>query len=191
MAKIRTFIALELPEALKKAFANLQARLREQTDCVRWVRPDHIHLTLKFLGPTDEGLVEPVSRILENISKSAPPFSLMMAGIGAFPNTRNPKVVWAGMQGPIDTLIKFQASLEQALSVVGFAQEKRPFAPHLTLGRVKDSRGKKNLEMVLEKFKAQEIGTYTADTIVFYRSDLQPAGPIYSALKTIQLSRSC
>jgi 2'-5' RNA ligase len=187
MAKLRTFIALELPEALKKFFFGLQNRLRENTDCVRWVKPDHIHLTLKFLGSTDEELVEPIAIILQNISKNIAPVSMHVSGIGAFPNTRNPKIIWAGIQGRLDALRTFQVSLEEALAVVGFAREKRPFAPHLTLGRVKDNRGKKTLEAVLEKFKTDDMGVHTADKIIFYRSDLQPTGPVYSALKTIQL----
>jgi 2'-5' RNA ligase len=187
MPKIRTFIALELPEDLKKVFSILQQRFCEYTDCVRWVKPEHIHLTLKFLGSIDEELVEPISRILENISKKQQPFPLHIAGIGAFPNTRNPKVIWAGIQGSQDTLIQFQMTLEDALSVFGFAREKRPYAPHLTLGRVKDYRGKKDLEAVIEKFQHEDMGAYTADKIIFYRSDLQPTGPIYAALKTIQL----
>ncbi len=187
MPKIRTFIALELPEDLKKVFSILQQRLREYTDCVRWVKPEHIHLTLKFLGSIDEELVEPISRILENISKKQSSFSMHIAGIGAFPNTRNPKVIWVGIQSSQDSLTKFQTTLEDALSVFGLPREKRPYAPHLTLGRVRDYRGKRDLEAVIEKFQHEDMGVYTADKVIFYRSDLKPTGPIYSALKTLQL----
>ncbi|MCX5894629.1 MAG: RNA 2',3'-cyclic phosphodiesterase [Proteobacteria bacterium] len=187
MAKIRTFIALELPEDLRNTLSLLQQRLRDQIDCVRWVKPEHIHLTLQFLGSIDEDQVGPISRILENVSHGIAPFTMHVAGIGAFPNTRNPKVIWAGMQTVEDDLNRFQMSIEDSLATIGFPGEKRPYAPHLTLGRVKESRGKKMLGEVIEQFKHEDGGSFTADTVVFFKSDLLPTGPVYSALKTIRL----
>jgi len=187
MAKIRTFIALELPQEMKKALADLQAELRSRTDCVRWVKPEHIHLTLKFLGPTEEGLVEPVARILSNLAQGVTPFRTQIAGLGAFPNSRNPKVMWVGMPGEQGSLLKFQQQLEDALAPVGFAKEKRLFAPHLTLGRVKEGKGKRELEQLIETYQSKNLGNFAADKIIFFRSDLQPSGPVYSALKTIKL----
>jgi 2'-5' RNA ligase len=154
---------------------------------VRWVKPDNIHLTLKFLGPTDEGLVEPISAILANLCRRVPPFRPQIAGLGAFPNSRNPKVVWVGMPGGMIELAAFQQLLEDALAHLGFAREKRLFSPHLTLGRVKEGRGKKELEQLIEEYRNKDLGTVAADTIVFFKSDLQPSGPVYSALKTIRL----
>jgi len=187
MAKIRTFIALELPQELKKALADLQAELRSRTDCVRWVKPEHIHLTLKFLGPTEEGLVEPVARILSNLAQGVTPFRTQIAGLGAFPNSRNPKVIWVGMPGDQGNLLQFQEQLEDALAHVGFAKEKRSFSPHLTLGRVKEGKGKRELEQLIETYQSKDLGKFAADTIFFFRSDLHPTGPVYSALKTIKL----
>jgi 2'-5' RNA ligase len=187
MAKIRTFIALELPPDLKRVLAALQEKLRTHTDCVRWVNPEQIHLTLKFLGSTEEGLVEPVSRILVNLAAAATPFRTQVAGIGAFPNPRNPKVIWVGMPGDQGTLLQFQEQLEDALAPVGFAKEKRSFSPHLTLGRVKEGKGKRELEQLIETYQSKDLGYFAADTIVFFRSDLHPTGPVYAALKTIKL----
>jgi RNA 2',3'-cyclic 3'-phosphodiesterase len=187
MAKIRTFIALELPPELKLALASLQGNLRSRTDCVRWVKPEHIHLTLKFLGPTEEGLVEPVGRILANLAQDVSPFRTQIAGLGAFPNSRNPKVIWVGMPGEQAILIEFQQQLEDALAPVGFAKEKRSFAPHLTLGRVKEGKGKKELEQLITEYQNKDLGNFAADTLILFRSDLHPSGPVYSALKTIKL----
>lgn len=187
MAKIRTFIALELPLDLKKALADLQQDLRSRTDCVRWVKPEHIHLTLKFLGPTEESQVEPIGMVLSNLVKGVAPFRTQVAGLGAFPSSRNPKVIWVGMPGEQRDLLQFQKKLEDALALVGFAKEKRSFAPHLTLGRVREGRGKRELGELIEHFESRDLGNFTADTIIFFRSDLQPSGPVYSALKTIQL----
>ena len=187
MAKIRTFIALELPQELKKALADLQAELRSRTDCVRWVKPEQIHLTLKFLGPTEEGLVEPVARILSNLAQGVTPFRTQIAGLGAFPNSRNPKIIWVGMPGDQGNLLQFQEQLEDALAHVGFAKEKRPFSPHLTLGRVKEGKGKRELEQLIETYQSKDLGSFAADTIVFFRSDLHPTGPVHSVLKIIKL----
>jgi 2'-5' RNA ligase len=187
MAKIRTFIALELPQDLKKALADLQGKLRSRTDCVRWVRPEHIHLTLKFLGPTEEGLVDSIGRILANLAQGLSLFRTQIAGLGAFPNSRNPKVIWVGMPGEQGSLLKFQQQLEDALAPVGFAKEKRSFAPHLTLGRVKEGKGKKELEQLIAEYHNENLGNFAADTLIFFRSDLHPSGPVYSALKTIKL----
>jgi RNA 2',3'-cyclic 3'-phosphodiesterase len=187
MAKIRTFIALELPPGLKQVLGDLQQDMRSRTDCVRWVKPEHIHLTLKFLGPTEESLVEPIGMVLSNLAKGAVPFRTQVAGLGAFPSSRNPKVIWVGMPGEQRDLLLFQEKLEDALALIGFTKEKRSFAPHLTLGRVREGRGKRELEELIGHYESRNLGSFTADTIIFFRSDLQPSGPVYSALKTIKL----
>jgi 2'-5' RNA ligase len=115
------------------------------------------------------------------------PFKLYVKGLGAFPNARNPKVIWVGMEDNQERLVLFQEKLEETLAAIGFAPEKREYSPHLTLGRVKDSRGKHDIEQLIEKYKNEDLGYFTADTIIFFQSDLQPSGPVYSSLKTIQL----
>jgi 2'-5' RNA ligase len=187
MAKIRSFIALDLPDNLKKNLQNLQDKARKHTDCVRWVKPDNIHLTLKFLGAIEESQVEPIARILENMTIGIAPFRLQVKGFGAFPNARNPKVIWVGMDDNQQRVVLFQEKLEETLTAIGFAPEKRTYSPHLTLGRVKESRAKRDIEQLIEKYKNEDLGYFTADTIVFYQSVLQPSGPVYSSLKTIQL----
>ena len=187
MAKIRSFIALDLPEDLKKGLQKLQDTVRKHADCIRWVKPDNIHLTLKFLGDIVESQVGPIGRILENMTSGMAPFKLQVKGFGAFPNARNPKVIWMGMDDNQQRLVLFQEKLEETLAAIGFTPEKRDYSPHLTLGRVKDSRGKRDIEQIIEKYKNEDLGYFTADTIIFFQSDLQPSGPVYSSLKTIQL----
>jgi 2'-5' RNA ligase len=84
-------------------------------------------------------------------------------------------------------VVLFQEKLEETLAAIGFAPEKRTYSPHLTLGRVKESRAKRDIEQLIEKYKNEDLGFFTSGSIVFYRSDLQPSGPVYSSLKTIQL----
>jgi 2'-5' RNA ligase len=176
-----------LPEDLKRGLQKLQDTVGKHTYCVRWVKPDNIHLTLKFLGEIDESQVVPIGRILDNMTSGMAPFKLQVKGLGAFPNARNPKVIWMGMDDNQQRLVFFQEKLEETLAAIGFTPEKRDYSPHLTLGRVKDSRGKRDIEQIIEKYKNEDLGYFTADTIIFFQSDLQPSGPVYSSLKTIQL----
>jgi RNA 2',3'-cyclic 3'-phosphodiesterase len=189
MGSFRTFIALELPEELKKSLGRLQAKFKEFASGVKWVRPENIHLTLKFLGDINPDRVAPVSAVLERLAHDAAPFLLDVAGIGAFPNDRNPKVLWAGMQID-DRLHVFQQEIETALAATGFAREQRPFAPHLTLGRLRDGRARRDIAGLIEQYSSERFGRFTADRIVFFKSELQPSGPVYEAIKNITLMKN-
>ncbi len=187
MDSIRTFIALDLPEALLERLAQLQRDLRNKADGVRWVRPERIHLTLKFIGSTSEQQAEGVCSALSRLSAGASAFPVQCCGIGAFPNDRNPKVIWAGLR-PDASLAVFQEAIERELELLGIAREKRPFSPHLTLGRVKDTRKRKQISGVLERYANGDLGSHVFSRVVYYKSDLQPAGPVYTALHTADLS---
>ncbi|MCP4715590.1 MAG: RNA 2',3'-cyclic phosphodiesterase [Deltaproteobacteria bacterium] len=189
MESLRTFIALELPEQLKKRLGKLRDELQGRVSGVRWVKPDNIHLTLKFLGPTGADKVERIAGILKQESRGLMAFSLQVAGLGAFPNTRNPKVVWAGLKVD-EGLAILQQRLELALVPAGFAEEKRPFVPHLTLGRVRKPQARTELRAVFEQHGEIDLGTYTACRVTFYQSDLLPSGPVYTVLKAFELE-SC
>ena len=189
MGSIRTFIALELPEELKKNLGRLQAQFREGASAVKWVRPENIHLTLKFLGDIQADMVAPVASALEKLAAGREPFSFEVAGIGAFPNGRNPKVLWAGML--IDDRLRFfQQELETALAGMGFAREDRPFAAHLTLGRLRDGLARKDIAGLIEQYGAERFGRFTADHIVFFKSELKPSGPVYEAINNITLMKN-
>ena len=189
MESIRTFIALELPDELKKGLARMQKTFMQSTAGVKWVRPESIHLTLKFLGATSMEKVDNVCRVLERLARDAAPFSFEVSGIGAFPNSRNPKVLWAGLRVE-DRLKAFQKALETELADIGFATEGRPFAPHLTLGRIRDGLVRKDIAGLIEQFGAERFGGFTADHIIFFKSDLKPSGPVYEAIKDITLMKN-
>ena len=104
-----------------------------------------------------------------NLAAAATPFRTQIAGLGAFPNSRNPKVIWVGMPGDQGNLLQFQEQLEDALAHVGFAKEKRSFSPHLTLGRVKEGKGKRELEQLIETYQSKDLGNFAADTIDFFQ----------------------
>ena len=189
MESIRTFIALELPAGLKAGLARMQKTFMQSTAGVKWVRPESIHLTLKFLGATSMEQVDTVCGVLDHLTRNVAPFSFDVTGMGAFPNSRNPKVIWAGMQVE-DRLKAFHQELETALAAMGFAAEDRPFAPHLTLGRLRDGLARKDIAGLIEQFSSERFGRFEADHIIFFKSELKPSGPVYTALKDITLLKN-
>ncbi len=189
MESIRTFIALELPAELKAVLARMQKTFMQSTAGVKWVRPEAIHLTLKFLGATSMEKVDMVCGVLDHLTRDVAPFSFDATGMGAFPNSRNPKVIWAGLQVE-DRLKVFQEELETALADKGFAAEDRPFAPHLTLGRLKDGLARKDIAGLIERFSSEHFGRFEADHVIFFKSELKPSGPVYKAIKDITLMKN-
>jgi len=186
METLRTFIALELPDIVREKLVEIQRRFMQRTAGVRWVKPDAMHLTLKFLGATREDQVSGVAGVLEQTASGVAPFVVDVAGIGAFPNARNPKVIWAGIS--FDTrLAGFQEQLETGLARIGFPKEKRSFAPHLTLGRVREGAARKELSSIIDEYGNENIGRVEASRVIFFRSELMPSGPVYSVLKDINL----
>ena len=134
----RLFVAIELPEAVIRHITEVMGRLREQAlPGIRWVRPEGIHLTLRFLGNVPGSQVQSIVAAIQTAAAGATSFALQVQGVGAFPHLRAPRVLWVGVQGNLEPLVQVLNRSEGALEVQGFAREQRPFSPHLTLGRVK------------------------------------------------------
>lgn len=182
---IRSFIAIELPQEIIETIEKLQDRLRRYGLNIRWIRSKNIHLTLKFLGNISEGDVTSITSVLKTIADNMAPFKLMGQGIGTFPGISHPRVVWLGMSGDVELLKKFQLRLEENLETLGFPKEGRPFRAHLTLGRVKGDIDKRILLEVIEQFGNLESDSFTVNSIILFRSDLQPNGPIYTKLAEV------
>jgi 2'-5' RNA ligase len=192
MATLRTFIAIELDEDLKDNLARLQNRLRGQMSprSVRWVRPEGIHLTLKFLGDTTEEQVEQVKEALARAAAGAGPITFSVGGVGCFPNTRRPRVVWVGLHEPTGALARLRDAVEEQVAPLGFPTEKRPFSPHLTLGRVHRRASKSEVREVGEVVAASAIGDIdemTATAVFYIQSDLRPSGAVYTTLVSVEL----
>jgi 2'-5' RNA ligase len=185
MEYFRTFIALEIKENIKELLAEVQHKIGSEIGGIKWVKPNNMHLTLKFLGSTREDKIEDISDILINTAGNLNSFNVSVSGLGAFPSSHNPKVIWAGLKAD-DVLYKLQKDIDISLESLGFAKEKRPFSPHLTIGRVRDSRTKKNLRDAFEQARA-EPGSFEAENITFYKSGLLPKGPVYTVLKSVKL----
>jgi 2'-5' RNA ligase len=190
MGTIRTFIALAMPEAVCRDMHRLQADIaRDIPRGIRWVGPEAMHLTIRFLGATGAALVPAIAGALDAAVRDVPPVRFTLAGLGAFPSAGNPKVVWAGFDDG-GAAARVHHALEDALERLGCAREPRPYAPHLTLGRIRDFRVRKDLARVLARRGGTPFGTYTAARVVFYHSELTPSGARYRVLHERSLAGS-
>jgi 2'-5' RNA ligase len=184
---IRSFLAIEIPREIQKKIEEVQEDLKSSHADVRWVNPEKIHLTLKFFGNIEESKIEPIVTSIGGPIQTTPPFLLKVRGVGAFPHLKNPRVIWMGLVDGKEVLTHFQKQLEEALEKIGFAPEERAFHPHLTLGRMKSSKGREELIGRMEKLKEEEFGNLQIEGVVLFRSDLRPTGPIYTPLKELKL----
>jgi 2'-5' RNA ligase len=184
---IRSFLAIELPKSILKKIDEVQGDLRSTHADVRWVNPEKIHLTIKFFGSVEESRIDSIFKSIEEPIRDTSPFSIKVRGIGAFPNLRNPRVIWMGLADGREVLISLQKQIEAQLEKIGFEPEDRPFEPHLTLGRMKSSRGKEELVGRMEKHKEEEFGDLKVERVVLFKSDLRPSGPIYTPLGDVKL----
>jgi 2'-5' RNA ligase len=181
--EIRSFIAIEIPRVLKSKIEDLQGELRRTGADVKWVQPPGIHLTLKFLGNIRPEDVERISQALEPAISVWEPFEARIHGMGGFPSSRNLRVVWVGLDRGTGELLSLQQAIETKMAELSFPPEGRPFSPHLTLGRVRSSRGKAALAQALEKQKEAEVGTFRAGEVFLFRSELKSSGAVYTKLK--------
>jgi 2'-5' RNA ligase len=180
---IRAFLALDPPEEILREIGRVQSRLKKMIrGHVRWVRPESIHLTLKFFGDIREESVESISALAEKAAADVGPFELAIGGAGVFPDMKRPRVVWLGMDGETERLTIFQNGLERALREIGFPGEERPFRPHLTLGRIRSPKGLGGLAEALKEAETDVDARFTASGLCLFKSELTPQGAIYTRL---------
>ena len=185
---IRSFIAIDFPQATREKLVAIQEQLKQSRAGVRWVKPAGIHLTLKFLGNIHPVQVDDIAAAVAQLVRDEPPITLCAAGLGAFPSHRKPRVIWVGLQGEVDRLANIQADLEKALEPLGFAREGRGFRPHLTIGRVKDRHRLQSLIEAMSTAELPEFNSFDANEIILYKSDLRPTGAIYTKLHRMPLA---
>jgi 2'-5' RNA ligase len=193
MDSIRAFIAIDLPEDIRRELRRLTDRLEAAMNGVpvRWVRPEAIHLTLRFLGDTGLELVSELERDLEGIGRGNQAFSIIVGGLGCFPNLRRPRVLWVGVQEESGTLKHLQQGVENMCRRLGFSPEKRGFSPHLTLGRVRqggESRVAEAFGRFIESEHVAALGQATVEEIVLFQSELKPDGAVYRRLASARLN---
>ena len=191
MEQIRSFIAIELPDEVRKVLAHIEAQLKKgRHSCAKWVDPYSIHLTLKFLGDIAADKIGDITKTIEKSSQGIPPLHLEVKELGVFPNFKRVRVVWVGMSGEVDRLIQFQKRIEAELAALGFAPESRPFTPHLTLARVREGGSpaeQQNFGQLIADTKFEAVCGFTADSISLMRSQLTSQGAIYSRISSVKL----
>jgi 2'-5' RNA ligase len=192
---MRSFIALEMPPAVKEHAAGLIRELRSSGAGMKWVEPANLHLTLKFLGEVDPGLLPEVKAALERACAATPALELAVAGCGAFPGLKRPKVAWLGLSGQVEELAGLAEAVQAAVEPLGFAPERRGFKAHLTLGRLRRGKrgGKKGpstapLSRELAALAGHVGPRFLGDQVVLMKSTLTSSGPIYQPLHRVTLA---
>jgi 2'-5' RNA ligase len=190
--QIRSFIAIELSEEAKEGLARLRKELeRDEHKFVKWVDPGGIHLTLKFLGNIPSKRVTEITEAMGKAAQGISPFHLEISGLGAFPSLRQVRVLWVGISGEVDKLSRLQQNIDSTLAALGFAKEERPFVPHLTLARIREGTSpseRKNFGELVGSTIFEDKYPVEVEAIRLMRSQLTPAGAIYTCLSVVGLS---
>jgi 2'-5' RNA ligase len=187
-ATLRAFIALTIPETILASLSGMQRSMRTRGLKIGWVRPENIHLTLKFLGDIPKTAVPSVAGALCDAACGLPPVSLLVQGMGVFPGIKRPRVLWAGLGGDIVGLRHLFGRVEAALEPIGWAPDRRGFKAHLTLGRIRKPIDGQQLTKVLSEVGGYAPIGFTARRMVLFKSDLRPEGAAYTALSEIFLT---
>jgi RNA 2',3'-cyclic 3'-phosphodiesterase len=184
---IRAFVAFPIPEMITIRICDIQERLKSYRLPVRWVKPENVHLTLKFFGEISLSTINDIGKVLEDTVRVYAPLMFFIKGLGIFPNIKKPRVLWIGISGDIKPLSEIQANLETNLEKKGFAKENRPFKSHLTLGRIKGDIYPENLFDILRSFSNFTSEPFEVKELVLYKSELNPSGALYTKLQTVYL----
>ncbi len=177
MAGIRTFVALEMPVAVKRQVVSV-ARHMSHLGQMRWVRSEGVHLTLKFLGDVEENRVADVVLAVQRVASKFQPLALSTAGLGGFPHLESARVLWLGVEGDLERLRILQGRIAHKLEDLGFERERRRFFAHVTVGRVR----RKPVRMTAENAKKWRAVNFTVDRVSVMKSTLRPDGAVYTTL---------
>ena len=186
---IRAFLAIDLPEEIRDRIRDIQDRLKTNLKGIRWIRPEGIHLTLKFLGNIPQNDVLNISGMIEKHTKYVGPLMLKVGTVGTFPNLKRPRVLWLGIGGETEQLLTLQKKIDATLEDCGFKRETRTFSPHLTLGRIKSHKEIRGLSQAIGDGKNFAAGSFHADGLTLFKSDLTPKGAIYTKLAHFPFGR--
>ena len=191
MELVRSFIAIELPAEVRAELASIEEKLKvRRHPFVKWVDPESIHLTLKFLGSVSGETIPEIVEAMSLVAQPVSPFTLQIGGTGAFPNWQRPQIVWVGVGGEMGRLTTLQRELEAALSPLGFPPESRPFSPHLTLGRLRERvtpEDRRRFGLWAQSVNFEASLSFDVNAVRLMKSQLTPSGPIYSELASVKL----
>jgi len=182
--RLRSFIAFDIEDkAIIERLTNAQMELVKTGADLKLVKPENIHITIRFLGNISPGMVEKIFEAMKNVDFK--PFRVEIRGLGAFPGLRFPRVVWAGIKRGEEELKGIFEQLEPQLRKLGFQPDPKGFSPHITIARVRTGRNKGELVKKLKELIDLEIGVFTAKCLRLKRSTLTPKGPLYTTLKEV------
>ena len=193
---VRAFIAIELPLPIRQALSTIEEQIQARAGAaarkaIRWVPTENMHLTLKFLGEVSAGNVQALAHMLHSEASRHSPFRFSVGGLGAFPNLRRPRIIWIGMEAPSE-LSNLQKAIDSETRHLGYPAEERPFSPHLTLGRISQNARPEEISLVahvLGDLTVETIGQVQTSQVHLFRSDLRPAGAVYTRLFSFDLGR--
>ncbi len=187
---MRLFIALPLPQEVETKLGELTTEFKERGGRVRWVRPANIHLTVRFLGDTEEDRVPKIVELIDKVAGDFPAVDVLLDRLGGFPNLKRPRVLWVGLREDeqVHELSKLARQVELGVRRLRFEKEKKGFKPHLTLGRVKDSRGCRDLTEYMEQYTFEPLPVHL-DRLVLFQSTLTPKGSVYKRLHEAMLGK--
>ena len=181
----RAFIAIDLPENIRSSLGEAQEILKAFGFRAKWVPPQNIHLTLKFLGNIDSDYIDKITVAMTSTAENFNSVFLSAREIGVFPNIRRPRIIWAGLNGQLEILKNLQQSLDGHLAGLGFVEETRAFKGHLTLGRVKGKIASARMKTAIDKLKGFETESFEINEIILFKSELRPTGAVYSKVKRV------
>ena len=184
MQKIRAFIAIDIP--VSQNVIEFINELKKTQINAKVVETENMHLTLKFLGDTDEGLIDEIEKIIKSSIINIQPFEIILKNVGVFPNQNYIKVVWIGVENA-ELLKKIAETIDSNLNNLGYEKEKRSFSLHLTIARIKSAKNKERLIQLINKYENTEFQKIKVNKIILKKSFLTPKGPIYSNLKEIEI----
>ena len=188
---LRLFVAIELPDTVIDHIGEITRILRqEKLNAIRWVRPEGVHLTLKFLGNVAEDQIKPIAAAMGTAVTVFAPFVLQVHGLGVFPNLSAPRVLWVSVLGDLEPLMRIYSKLEEELEALGFSRERRTFSPHLTLGRVKSRLSAQELQRLTQAMGSlKEVAPVELPilTLSLMESQLTPRGALYRRKAQIPL----
>ncbi len=182
---MRTFIAIEIPDAQKKIVWNSIQEFKKLNLPVKWVEYENLHITLKFLGEIDEKKMTQILPVLSSISNSTKSFTMQLESFGCFPNIKNPRVLWTGVSQGTNEIISLAEQLENDLVKFGFKKEGKKYHPHLTIGRIKTFC--KVDDIINTAIKTEP---FTVNEFILFKSTLLSSGPVYERIKTFPLTCS-
>ena len=190
MGSARLFVAFDLAPEAKQRLDDCRRQLRPGLGNLKWVRPEALHLTVRFLGETALERLDDLGAAVQATAAAQPPFSFSLRGLGVFPEARRPVVFWAGVADGRETLQRFAEDLRTSLALAGFGSDDRPFLPHVTLARARpDTRLRAGpVQQLLAEWSGRHLGETRLDHVTVYASTLTPAGPLYEVLRQCPLA---